>query len=242
MIAMMARPQSLADKRRRPHSTRFRDRVAAGCVLADRLAEYRGSPRTIVLGLSSGGMPAAAAVACALELPLDVLLTSALRAPGLCHVSMGAIAEDGDAHLNPAVLWGTGAPRDYIAGEVARQAVVLADARRRLRGGRPLKLPPHATVILVADGLGTGTTAMAAIRALRERGVRRLVLGAPVAPAGTIDRLRDAVDELVVLETPLTFRTLSAFYDNFRTVSDAEVRRLLAMNALQADRPTPSRE
>lgn len=180
-----------------------------------------------MLGLSAAGMPAAAAVARTLDLPLDILITSRLRAPGRRRIAMGAIAEDGDPHLNPAVLWGTGATREYILAEVARQAAVLAEGRRRLRAGRSLALPPQATAILVADGLTSGTMAMAAIRALRARGVARLVLAAPVAPPETVDRVSDAVDELVVLETPLALRTASEAYDDFPPVSAADVRRLL---------------
>ena len=229
VIVVMAESRLRAPQQRRePRGSRFRDRTDAGYALADRLAAYGGKPNTVVLGLSRGGTATAAALARALGLPCDILITSRLRAPGGRRIAMGAIAEDGDAHLNPAVLWGTGASREYIAAEVARQAAVLAKGRRRLRAGRPLALPPQASVILVADGLASGTTAMAAIRALRARGVRRLVLAAPVAPPETVDRVSDAVDELVVLETPLGFRTVSAFYGDFPPVSEGDVRRLLA--------------
>jgi putative phosphoribosyl transferase len=222
--------QRAAQKHREPQRSRFRDRTDAGYALAARLGAYEGRPDTVVVGLARGGTTTAAAVADALHLPLDVIVTSSLRAPGGRCIPMGAIAEDGDAQLNQAVVWGAGASRAYIGAEVARQASVLVDGRRRLRAGRPLALPPRATVILVADGLASGTTAMAAIRGLRAHGIRRLVLAAPVAPPETVDRVTDMVDELVVLETPLVFRGVSAFYGDFQPESEAEVRRLLAAN------------
>jgi putative phosphoribosyl transferase len=227
----MAQPRRrAAQKHREPQRPRFRDRTDAGRALAERLGGYQGRPDTVVVGLARGGMATAAAVAHSLHLPLDVIVTSSLRAPGACRVPMGAIAEDGDAQLNQAVVWGAGASRAHIEAQIARQASVLVDGRRRLRGGRPLTLPPRATVILVADGLASGTTAMAAIRGLRARGVRRLVLATPVAPPGTVDRVTDMVDELVVLETPLAFRGVSALYGDFQRESEAEVRKLLAAN------------
>ncbi len=226
----MAHPRRRAGQQHRePQRSRFRDRTDAGYALAERLGAYQGMPDTVVVGLVPG-VAVAAAIARALHLPLDVIVTSSLRVPGARRMTMGAIAEDGDAQLNQGVIWGTGASRADVEAEIARQASVLLDGRRRLRGGRPLALPPRATVILVADGLASGTTAMAAIRALRACGVRRLVLAAPVAPPATIDRVTDMVDELVVLETPLAFRGVSPFYGNFRPESEAEVRELLAAN------------
>jgi putative phosphoribosyl transferase len=226
----MAHPRRrTGQKHREPQRSHFRDRTEAGYALAERLGTYQGRPDTVVVGLVPG-IAVAAAVAHALHLPLDVIVTSSLRVPGARRMTMGAVAEDGDAQLNQAVIWGVGASRAQVEAEIARQASVLLDGRRRLRGGCPLTLPPRATVILAVDGLTSGTTAMAAIRALRARGVRRLALAAPVAPPATVDRVSDMVDELVVLETPLAFRGVSPFYGNFRPESEAEVRELLAAN------------
>jgi putative phosphoribosyl transferase len=226
MIAMADALQSpLAEFRRQPT---FRDRTSAGLALAERLSPHRARPGTVVLGLSNGGMVTAAAVARALDLPLEIVLVRRLRAPGTPRHALGAIAEDGDPHVDRAELWHHDVSTATLAQEVSRQEATLANRRRRLRKGRPLDLPEHGTAILVDEGLTDGLTAMAAIRALRSRGIRRLVLAVPVSPPATIDRLRDMVDELVVLETPLSFRAVGGFYENFRLVPDAAIRELLS--------------
>ena len=213
---------------REERSPRFRDRTRAGAALADRLAPYRADPNAVVLGLGNGGMVTAAAVARRLDLRLDIILVRRLHARGTPKLVLGAIAENGDPHLDQEAVWLHGVPAAAIAHEVARQETTLATRRRRLRDGRPLDVPAGGTAILVDDGLTDGLTAMAAIRALRARGIRRLVLAVPAVPAAMVDRLSDMVDELVVLETPLTCGAVGAFYENFRLVPDAEVRELLA--------------
>ena len=215
---------------RQPQSPRFRDRTSAGVALADRLTAHRGEPDTVVLGLTNGGMVTAAAIARRLDLPLEIILVRQLHAPGSPRHVLGAIAEGGDPHLDREELWHRGVSTDAIAHEAIRQETTLATRCRRLRDGRPLELPAGGTVILVDDGLTDGLTAMAAIRALRARGIRRLVLAVPVAPAATVDRLADMVDELVVLETPLARGAVGGFYENFHLVPDAEVRELMASN------------
>jgi putative phosphoribosyl transferase len=211
----------------RQRSARFPDRTSAGVALADRLAAYRAAPDTTVVGLTNGGMVTAAAVARRLGLPLEIVLVRRLRAPGMPRRVVGAIAEDGDPHVDQEELWHHAVSADAIAREAALQTATLAQRRRRLRDGRPPALPPNGTVILVDDGLTDGLTAMAAIRALRARGVHRVVVAVPAAPAGTADRLSDMVDDLVALETPLECGAVGAFYERFPLVPDAEVRELL---------------
>jgi predicted phosphoribosyltransferase len=120
------------------------------------------------------------------------------------------------------------ATRDHIEHEVERQRAEIARRQQRFRDGRPLSLPEGATVILVDDGVATGSTAIAAIRALREQGAGRLVFAIPVAPPDTVELLRGMVDELVVLASPALFGAVGAFYEDFRQVSDDEVVELLA--------------
>ena len=211
----------------RQRLARFRDRVSAGVAVADRLAAHRAAPDTAVVGLTNGGLVTAATIARRLALPLEILLVRRLRAPGATRRVVGAIAEDGDPHVDREELWHHAVTAEAIAREAALQTTALAHRRRRLRDGRPPGLPKDGTVILVDDGLTDGLAAMAAIRAVRARGVRRVVLAVPVAPAGTADRLSDMVEELVVLETPLECGAVGAFYESFGLVPDAEVRELL---------------
>lgn len=212
---------------------RFRDRREAGRLLAGRLRTYRQAPDTIVLGLPRGGVVPAFEIARELELPLDVLISRKLRAPGYPEFAIGAISEGGEAYLNPDAIDATGASRSYIASETGHQQREIAHRRELFRAGAPLKLPPQATVILVDDGIATGATVVAAIQWLRQQRVGRIVLAAAVAPPDTVERLRATVDEMVVLRTPPWFRAVGEFYEEFAQVSDEEVAELLS----HAERP-----
>jgi putative phosphoribosyl transferase len=206
----------------------FRDRREAGRQLAGRLRRYRDQPRTVVLGLPRGGAVPAAEIAAALRLPLDVIIARKIGAPGNPEFAIGAIAEGGDAYLNEEGLALSRASREYVANEIRHQRSEITRRQERFRDGRALSLPDKPTVILVDDGVATGSTVIAAIRALRHQRVARLVLAIPVAPPDTVAMLRDMVDELVVLSTPLLFWAVGAFYEDFQQVSDDEVCQLLA--------------
>lgn len=210
---------------------RFRNRREAGQRLAKRLRHYHGRPQAVVLGLPRGGVVPAAEIAAALALPLDVIIARKLGAPGNPEYAIGAIAEGGEAYLNPEGLAVTGASHEYIAEETEHQRREIARRQDLFRKGRVLSLPNRATVILVDDGVATGSTVIAAIRALRRQGVGRLVLAIAVAPPDTVDVLRGMVDELIVLATPMMFWAVGAFYDDFEQVSDEEVSQLLAQAA-----------
>jgi putative phosphoribosyl transferase len=207
---------------------RFRDRREGGRRLVPRLAHYLGASRTIILGLPRGGVVPAAEIAGALSLPLDVIVSRKIGAPGNPELAIGAVAEGGEAYLDQSTVELTGASDAYVADEIARQRREIDHRRARFREGRSLALPADATVILVDDGVATGATVIAAVRALRQQGIARLVLAVPVAPPDTAERLRAMVDELVVLATPREFWAVGAFYDDFRQVTDDEVAELLA--------------
>jgi putative phosphoribosyl transferase len=206
---------------------RFRDRRDGGRQLVPRLARYRGAPRTVVLGLPRGGVVPAAEIATALSLPLDVIVSRKIGAPGNPELAIGAVAEGGDSYIDKSTAELTGASDAYIAEETAQQRREIDRRQALFRNGRPLALPAHATVILVDDGVATGATVIAAVRALRQHGVDRLVLAVPVAPPDTAERLRAMVDELVVLDTPDEFWAVGAFYDDFNQVSDDEAAAIL---------------
>jgi predicted phosphoribosyltransferase len=207
---------------------RFRDRREAGHLLATALRRYAGRARTVVLGMPRGGVVPAAEIASALHLPLDVVVSRKLGAPENPELAIGAIAEGGALHLDQDAPAGTRDSSAHLAREVERQRAEIARRQRRFREGRPLSLPARATVILVDDGVATGSTAFAAIRALRQQGVGRLVFAVPVGPPDTVEVLRGMVDELVVLATPAPFPAVGTFYEDFRQVSDDEVVELLA--------------
>ena len=207
----------------------FRDRQEAGRRLAVRLKRYTDQPRTIVLGLPRGGVVPAAEIASVLRLPLDVIISRKLRAPGNPELAIGAIAEGGEPYFNDEPLAFSEASEAYVAREIEHQRGEIARRQQRFRNGRAFSLPERATVILVDDGVATGSTAIAAIRALRQHGVARVVLAIPVAPPDTVTVLRGMVDEIVVLATPTMFWAVGAFYEDFRQVSDDDVGRLLAL-------------
>jgi predicted phosphoribosyltransferase len=195
--------------------------------LAARLRHFRERARTVVLALPRGGIVPAAEIASALRLPLDVIISRKLGAPGNPELAIGAIAEGGAPYFNEEGLTLTGASEAHLAQEVEHQRAEIARRQQRFRNGRPLSLPERATVILIDDGVATGSTAIAAIRALREQRVDRIVFAIPVAPPETAATLRGMVDELVVLATPKLFWAVGAFYEDFRQVTDDEVVDLL---------------
>jgi putative phosphoribosyl transferase len=201
----------------------FRDRMDAGRMLAAALYRYRRRPGAVVVALLRGGVVPAGEVAGALGLPLDVFISRKLGAPDGPEYAIGAIAEGGTPYLSQTALGLTRASAEYVAREVERQRAEIARGQRRYRDGRPLALPEGATVILIDDGIATGATAIAAINALRRRGVARIALAIPVAAPTTLTVLRPLLDDLLVLAAPDCFHTVEAFYEDFSPVSDDDV-------------------
>jgi len=226
-VTMGVAPQGLKKRGAAPSMLPFRDRREAGRLLAARLRRYKERTQTVVLGLPRGGVVPAAEIASALRLPLDVIISRKLGAPGNPELAVGAIAEGGAPYFNPQALTFTDASKAHVAQEVEHQRAEIARRQQRFRDGRPLSLPERATIILVDDGVATGSTAIAAIRALRAQEISRLVFAIPVAPPDTVELLRGMVDELVVLATPMLFWAVGAFYEDFQQVSDDEVVQLL---------------
>jgi len=205
---------------------RFADRVDAGRRLADRLRDELG-PEAVVLGLPRGGVPVAYEVARGLGLPLDVIVVRKLGVPSQPELAMGAVGE-GVRVLNERVL-------RHIRIEAAQLAAVerreRAEVQRRtdaLRAGRPPVPISGREVVVVDDGIATGSTARAACQVARARGARRVVLAAPVAPAGAEQSMTDVADRVVFLHTSTQFGAVGQFYDDFGQTSDAEVTTLLS--------------
>ena len=206
--------------------TRFRDRAEAGRRLADGVVALSLTD-PVVLALPRGGVVVAAPVAAALQAPLDVLVVRKIGVPWQPELGAGALAEDGEPDLDPALLAKVGVTRDDLAPVVARERAELARRVDLYRGGSPLPPVADRTVVLVDDGLATGGTARAAAAALRRLGARRVVLAVPVAAPDTLARLRTVVDDVVCLDAPARFAAVGQAYEDFRQTSDAEVLALL---------------
>ena len=209
----------------------FRDRYEAGRVLASRLGSYAERTDALVLALPRGGVPVAFEVAQTLHAPLDVFLVRKLGVPGHEELAMGAIASGGLCVLNMDVVDGLRIP-DAVIDEVAADELRELERREQAyRDDRPLPDVREHIVILVDDGLATGSTMRAAARALRQQQPRRLVVAVPVAAPETCAELRVEVDEIVCAMTPQPFRAVGYWYEDFSQTTDAEVRELLARSS-----------
>jgi predicted phosphoribosyltransferase len=206
---------------------RFADRRDAGRQLAARLASFADRHDVTVLALPRGGLPVAFEVARAVGAPLDVFVVRKLGVPGHEELAMGAIASGGAVAVNREVVDALGVTEDQLNELADAGAAELAWREELYREGRrPLDVHGQ-TVIIVDDGLATGSTMFAALRALRELGPARVVVAVPVAPADTRDDIAAQADQVVCLGTPEPFYGVGQFYEDFSQVSNEEVRALL---------------
>ncbi len=205
----------------------FRDRREAGRRLAEALQAYAGRDDVLVLALPRGGVPVAFEVAQALGAELDLLLVRKLGTPGQPELAMGAIASGGIEVLNPSVVQGLGIDRATIDRVAEQEYAELRRRERAYRGDRPLPRIEGRCVILVDDGLATGSTMRAAIAAVRQCDPACIVVAVPVAPPDTVEHLRTEVDDVVVLLTPTWFAAVGQWYADFSQTTDEEVRTLL---------------
>jgi predicted phosphoribosyltransferase len=206
----------------------FRDRRQAGALLGEALSAFAGRKDVLVLGLPRGGVPVAAEVARALDVPLDVLVVRKLGAPGREELAIGAIAEGGVRVLNRALVANLGLDQRQIDVLAGREERELERRVKLYRGGRGPLPVENRTIIVVDDGVATGATMRAGLQALRARGAARVIAAAPVGAADSVDALREDADEVVVLETPAWFQAVGQWYEDFGPTSDEEVRACLA--------------
>jgi erythromycin esterase-like protein/predicted phosphoribosyltransferase len=206
----------------------FKDRAEAGRLLADRLREYAGRDDVVVLALPRGGVPVAYEVARELDVPLDVFVVRKLGVPGREELALGAIATGGTRVLKRPLIQALGLPPETIEAIDARERRELERRERAYRDGQP---PPDVTgrrVILVDDGLATGSTMLAAVDAVRQDDPARVVVAVPVADPEVCTLLASAADEAVCLITPQPLHAISEWYEDFSQTTDDEVRDLLA--------------
>jgi predicted phosphoribosyltransferase len=209
---------------------RFRDRREAGRFLAAQLTAYANRPDVLVLALPRGGVPVAAEVARALEAPLDVFVVRKLGVPGHEEFALGAIATGGVRVLNEDAVRALHIPDRVIEAIAAKEQEELARRERVYRGDRPPLDVRGRTVILVDDGLATGATMHAAIRALRQQQPARIVVAVPTASPETCVELRTEVDDVICATTPDPFYAVGLWYEDFSQTTDEEVRELLAQS------------
>lgn len=207
----------------------FKDRSEAGRQLAAALSGYREA-RPVVLALPRGGLPVAKPVAEALHAPLDLVLVRKIGVPMQPELAMGAIV-DGPKPLvvrNEDVIRSTGVTESGFRSVMAAESKELARRRTAYLGARPRVDVAGRTVIIVDDGVATGATTRAALRAVRQRSAAHVVLAVPVAPSDTLDEMWNEADDIACLESHPAFASISAYYDVFDQLSDAEVKKILA--------------
>lgn len=207
---------------------RFEDRKTAGRRLGRALDEYAGRSDVTVLGLARGGVPVAAEVAEVLQAPLDVFVVRKLGVPGREELAIGAIASGGIRVMNDQVLRSLGLRPETVEEVARREEAELRRRERLFRGDLPAAALQGRIAILVDDGLATGASMKAAVRAVREAKPAAVVVAVPVAPPDASRELEAQADRVVCLETPQWFQAVGAWYDEFPQVADEEVRKILA--------------
>jgi len=214
----------------------FEDRVEAGKFLASQLGEFAGRNDVLVLALPRGGVPVGYQVAQALHVPLDVFAVRKLGTPGQEELAMGALASGGITVLNREVILALGISQQVIDTVVAREEQELERREREYRDGHPALQVQGRTVILVDDGLATGSSMRVAAKALRNKAAAKIVVAVPVASRSTCAEFETEVDQVVCAATPDPFWAVGQWYRSFSQTSDEEVRELLA-RAAQASVP-----
>jgi putative phosphoribosyl transferase len=205
----------------------FPDRAEAGRELLKRLAAYEKRRDVLVLGIPRGGVPVAFEVAAGLHAPLDVFIVRKLGVPGREELAFGAIASGGIRFLDTEIVEAVGISELEIELITAKERQELDRRELAYRGGQAPLAVEGQTVILVDDGIATGSSMQVAITALRQMKPSRLVVAVPVAPVSTCRRLRRQVDDLICVHMPTSFNAIGEFYEDFSQISDQSVTDLL---------------
>lgn len=210
----------------------FRDRIDAGIKLANALAQWKGHPNALVIGLPRGGVPVANEVAKALHLPLDVICPRKIGAPNNKEFAIGAITETGEGIFSKEIIHSLGISEKYIAEEVEAEKKEAQKRIELFRQGKPPREVEGKMILLIDDGLATGATMKAAIRSLRREGAESIVVAVPVSPSDTLRSIRQLADEVVCLSSPPFFQAVGQFYEDFSSTEDEEVVEIMAASRL----------
>jgi putative phosphoribosyl transferase len=213
---------------RRTSRRTFQNRREAGRVLAEELASYRGKDGLLVLGLARGGVPVGWEVASALNAELDVFLVRKLGVPQWSELAMGALASGGGVVMNENVLSSLAISEEQVRAVIDRETAELNRREQAYRGGRPVADPHGRTVILVDDGIATGASMLAAVRAVRAASPESIIVAVPVGPPSACQELAQEADDVVCASMPTDFEAVGQVFVDFHQVSDDEVRELLA--------------
>ncbi|EFA80331.1 hypothetical protein PPL_07164 [Heterostelium album PN500] len=201
----------------------FKDRKDAGQKLRDKLLNFKGVSNTVVVGLPRGGVPVAFEIANDLSLPLDIVVPRKIGAPFNKEYAIGAIAEDGKAYFDREAIEHLGVSTKYLESEMEKQR---AESKRRLRvyrGERPPVDFKDKTILLVDDGIATGSTVKAAIESLKVHHPKEIIVAVPVGPQDTISELKESINQVICLATPHPFNAVGCFYSFFDQTDDDTV-------------------
>jgi putative phosphoribosyl transferase len=214
----------------------FRNREEAGRRLAKALQQYKGQD-LVVLGIPRGGVVVANEVARALGAPLDIVVTRKIGAPGEPEYGLGAVTQEGEAIIDRRAVESVGASAAYIDEEVRRKKEEVRERMKRFRGDAPYPRLEGRVVIIVDDGIATGSSVEAAVTSVRKRKPKEIVVAVPVAPAEAKETVAKSGAQVVCLETPWPFFAIGEFYGDFNQVEDGEVRRILDESSASTGSP-----
>ncbi len=208
----------------------YKNRIDAGKRLAEALLQLRGED-LVVLGIPRGGVVVANEVAKALDAPLDVVVTRKIEAPGEPEYALGAVTQEGDVMMDRQAAESLGASPAYIDEQVRLKREEVKDRMQRLRGSAPYPGLAGKVVVIVDDGIATGSSVSAAVMSVKKRGPKEVIVATPVAPADAVQALSEDATGVVCLSTPGPFLAIGEFYEDFSQVEDIEVKRILDESA-----------
>lgn len=197
-------------------------------MLGNALAFLKGRKDVVVLAIPRGGVPVGREVAAVIDAPLDIVITRKMGAPGNPELAVGAVTEEGEMILDDELVRTLSVSSDYLKREAARQVEEIRARKKKYRDGRPYPSLKGKTVVIVDDGIATGSTIRAAAESVKKRGAATIIIAAPVAPPETVSELSKVVDRVVCLSTPDYFEAIGEFYQEFEQVEDDVVKEILS--------------